>query len=201
MLGGLTDPVIGLVALSQDGQRLFIASGATAQVLLIFPNTQALVDYAKIVALRCLTDDQQIEFFLDQAPPDWCYKMEKWPYKSRRFGVSVRDISDEMRLKLKLENVPGILAFEVLKGLLADTSGLTVGDVIIALDGVPIENTQAFIEILDKTNPDQSNRRYRRVEPKQQDHRKVSPSNRVVAISTYLPAECQADRSLRSVLS
>jgi hypothetical protein len=44
-------------------------------------------------------------------------------------------------------------------------------------------------------------RRYRRAEPKQQDHRKASPSNVVVAISTYLPAECQADRSLRSVLS
>jgi WD40 repeat protein len=68
-------------AFSADGKRLVTASeDRTANIWPVFPTTQALVDYAKSVVPRCLTEDQRRQTFLEPKPPTWCIAEKKWPY-------------------------------------------------------------------------------------------------------------------------
>jgi hypothetical protein len=46
----------------------------------VFPDTQALVDFAKTIVPRCLTATQRARLFLDVEPPAWCRQMAKWPH-------------------------------------------------------------------------------------------------------------------------
>jgi len=67
---------------SPDGNRLLTASDdGTARLWRIFPTTQALVDEAKESVPRCLTREQRQQFYLSPEVPEWCYAMNKWPYR------------------------------------------------------------------------------------------------------------------------
>jgi dipeptidyl aminopeptidase/acylaminoacyl peptidase len=60
-------------AFSANDERLVTASeDATARIWPVFPTTQALVDYAKSVVPRCLTEEQRRQAFLELGPPAWC---------------------------------------------------------------------------------------------------------------------------------
>jgi WD40 repeat protein len=72
-------------AFSADGERLVTASeDRSARIWRVFPDTQALVDYAKTVTVRCLTQDQRRQAFLELEPPAWCTAEKKWPYHAAR---------------------------------------------------------------------------------------------------------------------
>jgi hypothetical protein len=65
---------------SPDGKRIVTASeDGTARVWSALP-TNALVDHAKAVVPRCLTEEQRREFGLASEPPQWCRELGKWPY-------------------------------------------------------------------------------------------------------------------------
>jgi WD40 repeat protein len=72
-------------AFSADGKRLVTASeDRTANIWPVFPTTQALVDYAKSIVPRCLTEDQRRQAFLELKPPAWCIAEKKWPYHAAK---------------------------------------------------------------------------------------------------------------------
>jgi WD40 repeat protein len=72
-------------AFSADGKRLVTASeDRTANIWPVFPTTQALVDYAKSIVPRCLTEDQRRQTFLELKPPAWCIAEKKWPYHAAK---------------------------------------------------------------------------------------------------------------------
>lgn len=72
-------------AFSADGERLVTASeDHTATIWPVFPTTQALVDGARSVVPRCLTQDQRRQAFLEPEPPAWCIAEKKWPYHAAR---------------------------------------------------------------------------------------------------------------------
>jgi WD40 repeat protein len=73
------------VAFSADGKRLVTASeDRTARVWPVFSTTQVLVDHAKSVVPRCLTQEQRRQAFLEVEPPAWCIAEKKWPYHAAR---------------------------------------------------------------------------------------------------------------------
>jgi WD40 repeat protein len=66
---------------SPSGERIVSVSGdKTIRIWDLFPDTQALVDYAKQVAPRGLTRNQREAFFLDPELPAWYRERKKWPY-------------------------------------------------------------------------------------------------------------------------
>ncbi len=48
----------------------------------VFPTTRALVEHAKQIVPRCLTQDERTSAFLNAEPPAWCIDMAKWPYQT-----------------------------------------------------------------------------------------------------------------------
>ena len=48
----------------------------------VFPTTRALVEHAKQIVPRCLTQDQRTSAFLNAEPPAWCVDTTKWPYQT-----------------------------------------------------------------------------------------------------------------------
>jgi WD40 repeat protein len=67
-----------------DGRGLMAAlSGEEVKIWRVFPTLQDLIDNAKQFIPRCLTREQREKAFLDPEPPDWCIKMEKWPYQTQ----------------------------------------------------------------------------------------------------------------------
>jgi hypothetical protein len=64
---------VSSAAFSPDGARVVTASAdKTAGLWDVFPTTQALVDHAKRVVPRCLTQVQLRQFYLPDEPPRWC---------------------------------------------------------------------------------------------------------------------------------
>jgi WD40 repeat protein len=72
-------------AFSADGERLVTASeDSTAYIWPVFPTTQALVDHAKSMVPRCLTQEQRRQAHLEPEPPAWCTAEKKWPYHAAK---------------------------------------------------------------------------------------------------------------------
>jgi WD40 repeat protein len=71
------------VAFSSDGTRLITApQQGEGNTWPLFSDTQHIVDYAKSVIPRCLTQQQRLHYFLNQGPPRWCIELAKWPYNT-----------------------------------------------------------------------------------------------------------------------
>jgi WD40 repeat protein len=63
-------PEVVAAALSGDNRRLITAAeDGTARLLRLFPTTQALIDHARQLVPRQLTDNERKQFFLDLASP------------------------------------------------------------------------------------------------------------------------------------
>jgi WD40 repeat protein len=72
-------------AFSADGERIVTASeDRTARIWPVFPTIQALVDQARSVVPRRLTQDQRQQAFLEPEPPAWCIAEKKWPYHAAK---------------------------------------------------------------------------------------------------------------------
>ncbi|MDT8450308.1 MAG: DegQ family serine endoprotease [Wenzhouxiangellaceae bacterium] len=59
-------------------------------------------------------------------------------------GVEVQDINEEMRRALEIERTDGAIVTQVKPDSAADEAGLRAGDIIVALGGRPIENSQGL---------------------------------------------------------
>jgi WD40 repeat protein len=69
--------------ISRDGTLIAAAfRDGAARIQRVFPTTQDLVNHAKAVVARCLTQAQRESTFLDPEPPAWCIEMGKWPYQT-----------------------------------------------------------------------------------------------------------------------
>ena len=67
------DGAVTTAMFSGSGDALVTGSiDNTARVWRIFPHTQAIVDFAKETASRCLTPEERKQFFLAVEPPRWC---------------------------------------------------------------------------------------------------------------------------------
>ena len=68
------------IALSSDGMRLLTASDdGLARVWELVPRSGDIAS-ARSKAPRCLTPAERKSYHLGTAPPDWCVKLQKWPY-------------------------------------------------------------------------------------------------------------------------
>jgi alpha-beta hydrolase superfamily lysophospholipase len=70
--------------------------------------------------------------------------------RSASFGTLVYDLNDSVRSALKLGSLSGTYVKMVVPGSSAQKAGIMPNDVIISLDGQPIENTGRFLELLKK---------------------------------------------------
>jgi S1-C subfamily serine protease len=120
-----------------------------------YANTQDLVDHAKDIVPRCLTNPQRNDLFLESEPVDWCFELGKWPYVPRRFGITAAKLIDKLIARLKLTVTSGAVVTHVVKDLPAAKSGILVNDAIITLDGKPITDVRSFAAALDAVAPGQ----------------------------------------------
>jgi serine protease Do len=65
-----------------------------------------------------------------------------------RFGLTVQDITPELRTQLKLDNLDGVVVSSVDEGGPAARSGIRPGDVISEANREPVKNTSDFTRIL-----------------------------------------------------
>lgn len=72
------------------------------------------------------------------------------------FGIRLRTLTSETREQLGIEStVRGVLITALQKGLIADRSGLEVGDVILQINGEPTwQATDAYVHFLDAISGD-----------------------------------------------
>lgn len=78
--------VVKGVAFSSDGRMLAIAGrNEPVQFWQMFLTQRELVEHARQVAPRCLTRVQRLTRVLDEAPPDWCIKLKKWPFNTKEW--------------------------------------------------------------------------------------------------------------------
>ena len=68
-------------------------------------------------------------------------------------GVTIRNINQEIEDAFKLKNRKGALVEEVLPGHAAAKAGLQHGDVIVGIDGQPVESTRELIDRVSTTPP------------------------------------------------
>jgi WD40 repeat protein len=74
------DAGLSSIALTPDGSRLITASDdGLARVWELFPDRGDIAS-AKTKAPRCLTPSERTSYHLPAAPPEWCARLQKWPY-------------------------------------------------------------------------------------------------------------------------
>jgi serine protease Do len=66
-----------------------------------------------------------------------------------RFGGIVRTVDNAVRRQLKLNRISGIIVLKAEAGGRADNAGFSEGDIIVAVDGQPVKNTEEFQRLLE----------------------------------------------------
>ena len=74
--------------------------------------------------------------------------------RSASFGAMVKDLNDSSRTALKMSSLAGTHIQKVIPGSSAYKAGFTANDVLISMDGITIENTKHFLELLKKHHGD-----------------------------------------------
>lgn len=69
------------------------------------------------------------------------------------YTVPVEDMSSRTRKKLKLENTEGVIIVDVMPDSPADEAGLRHGDVIVRVNGKPIEDEEELSKDLNQLGP------------------------------------------------
>jgi serine protease DegQ len=72
------------------------------------------------------------------------------------FGVEVADISPELAESLGLKGTRGAIVGAIERGSPAEKSGLKLGDVIVAINGKPVQNTTAALNAIAGVPPGKS---------------------------------------------
>jgi S1-C subfamily serine protease len=66
-------------------------------------------------------------------------------------GVSIAEVTDEDLSRLKLREARGVLIRGVMPGEPADRGGVRADDVLVALDGTPLENPRDLQRVVSST--------------------------------------------------
>lgn len=69
-------------------------------------------------------------------------------------GVTIQDIDQNVRAALDLGDVKGVLIADVLKDQAADKAGIKRGDIILTIDGKPVDNTNDLRNRVASLTPD-----------------------------------------------
>lgn len=69
------------------------------------------------------------------------------------YTVPVEDLSNRTRKKLKLENTEGVIVIEVMPDSPADEAGLRHGDVILRVNGKPVDDEDELSKDLNQVGP------------------------------------------------
>ena len=70
-----------------------------------------------------------------------------------QLGISVRRVDSDMAQSLGMSETKGIIVNSVIAGSAAERAGIRQGDVVIALDGAPVNETNAFRNRIASTAP------------------------------------------------
>ena len=99
-----------------------------------------------------------LEKYLDQLGDghvwrDFHFDNGKFSWNHAFLGVSVQDLSDQLRKFFKAEDNAGVLVSDVVKNSPADEAGIQAGDVIIAVDDAAIESPQDLTAAIGEYDP------------------------------------------------
>ena len=81
----------------------------------------------------------------------WCSGCSDRPW----MGIEMQGLSDQLREYFKVKADGGVLISEVLEGSPAEKAGLKAGDVIIEMDGAPIESSSDVVEVIEDKEVDE----------------------------------------------
>ena len=68
-------------------------------------------------------------------------------------GIRMLDITQQVKDQLSLESMEGVYVGEVISGSAADKAGMKAGDVIVQVDGRPINASSQLQEQIGRKNP------------------------------------------------
>jgi serine protease DegQ len=71
-------------------------------------------------------------------------------------GIEVQEISPELAETFRLPSTAGALVAGVMRGSPADKAGLRPGDVLLAVDGKPVKDAQAMLDLIASLIPGQA---------------------------------------------
>lgn len=95
--------------------------------------------------LNAEREEVTIPFVVEQAPPDF-ESSEK--YKDKAFGLTVRELTYEARFAMMLpDDVQAVVVADVEEGEAASVAHIGVYDLIVQIDGEPIDSIESFKRI------------------------------------------------------
>ncbi len=68
-------------------------------------------------------------------------------------GVGVQDMTKELSESFKLPQIRGALITEVFRGTPADKAGVKLGDILVAVEGKPVTDSSAMLNLVSALNP------------------------------------------------
>jgi S1-C subfamily serine protease len=139
---------IGAAELSPDGMWVVALSDEQPQMHRVFLAVQDLVEFAKGVVPRCLSQKLRDQFFLEYDPPIWCFDSHKWPYANVRFGFTYDEIKGGERSPSTTGEVPQVYVTGVYRELPAGRAGMEVNDGIVSVDQRKIESVSDLSNVL-----------------------------------------------------
>jgi serine protease Do len=80
-------------------------------------------------------------------------QLKKGSVKRVWLGVTVQPIDEKLAKSFGLKNTEGALIADVIKGDPADKAGLKAGDIVIAIDDLPVKSQKDLIQIIGKMPP------------------------------------------------
>jgi serine protease Do len=112
------------------------------------PTDVTILREGQRLSLRVTVGEMPADDTVASATPD-----ETW-------GLRVDVVSPELAQRLPAQSGPGIVVVDVFSGSPADVAGLRRGDVILELDGRPLNDPAAFVKELAQIKPGQAVRLY-----------------------------------------
>jgi hypothetical protein len=128
------------IAYSPDGTKLAAAT-ASGQLVVWdqFEATRAVVDFAKSIVNRCLTRVERREFALEETGPSWCTAQRKYPFRSARLGIQLRDADGSGAKIVDVTRLPALAA------------GLRKDDIIYQVGTEPTGNSDQVTKAIQQS--------------------------------------------------
>ena len=91
---------------------------------------------------------------LRDRPPGRSFHFERFLPQQGRLGVQLQDMTPELREFLRAPKERGVLIVRVNEGSPAAKAGVRVGDVLVAIDGNPVDGTAAVVHAVLRAEKD-----------------------------------------------